>query len=74
MAESVTTHFTTTGMHCHSCAMLIQLTVAELPGVTAVEVDNGTGVTVVTYDPAKVTPDAIITEITGAGYGAEVAS
>jgi len=74
MAESVTTRFVTTGMHCHSCAMLIQLTVSDMTGVTAVDVDNAAGMTVVTYDPAKVTPEGIIGEIVAAGYGAEVAS
>jgi copper chaperone CopZ len=54
--------------------MLIQLTVSDMTGVTAVDVDNAAGMTVVTYDPAKVTPEGIIGEIVAAGYGAEVAS
>lgn len=73
MAEPQTTRFTTTGMHCHSCAMLIQMTVSDLDGVDSVEVDNAAGLTEVTYDPDKVTPEGIITEIVAVGYGAEVA-
>ena len=73
MATPVMTRFTTTGMHCHSCSMLIEMSVADIEGVESVAADNAAGLTDVTYDPDKVTPDMIIVEIVKAGYGAEVA-
>lgn len=73
MAANVTSKFTTTGMHCHSCSMLIQLSVSDLPGVLGVSADSANGLTEVTYDPDQVTPDEIVQEIVKAGYGAELA-
>lgn len=73
MAAPVTSKFTTTGMHCHSCSMLIQMSVGDLPGVADVSADPAGGVTVVTYDPESVSPDDIVAEIVKAGYGAELA-
>lgn len=73
MAASVTSTFITTGMHCHSCSMLIQMTVGDLDGVESVVADNAAGMTEVTYDPDKVSPQMVIDEIVKAGYGAESA-
>ena len=36
----VTRQFVTTGMHCPSCSMLIQMDLSELDGVQAVTVDH----------------------------------
>jgi Cu+-exporting ATPase len=63
----------TTGMHCPSCSMLIEMTVGDLDGVQAVKSDHRTGETDVTYDPSRITPDEIVEAIRSAGYGAEVA-
>lgn len=73
MAEMVTTRFITTGMHCPSCSMLIQMSLEDLEGVASVSVDNAAGMTEVVYDPAVTTPEAIVIEIVKAGYGAQVA-
>jgi copper chaperone CopZ len=54
--------------------MLIQMTVEDLPGVSAAKTEYATGLTDVTYDPDVLDVDAIIAAIAGAGYGAEVAS
>lgn len=35
----------TTGMHCPSCSMLIEMDVGELPGVEAVRAAHADGVT-----------------------------
>lgn len=70
---TVTKHFTTTGMHCPSCSMLIQMDVSDLPGVSSVAADHKTGMTEVTYEDSSVTPDQIIEAIKKAGYGAELA-
>ncbi len=72
MAEN-TVKFKTTGMHCPSCSMLIQMSVGELDGVSSVESDHRTGTTTVTFDDATVTPERIVEEIVKAGYGAEPA-
>lgn len=64
---------TTTGMHCGSCAMLIQMTVEDLPGVSSAKTEYATGLTDVTYDSDLLDTGAIIAAIGGAGYGAEVA-
>ncbi len=74
MADVVTTRFTTKGMHCHSCEMLIEMTVGELEGVAEVRADAAQGVTDVTYDPDVVTVDRILDSILRAGYEANVAS
>jgi copper chaperone CopZ len=66
-----TMHIATTGMHCPSCPMLIELSVCDLPGVTTVRVLNADCSTVVTYDESKISAEAIIEEIRRAGYGAK---
>ena len=63
----------TTGMHCQSCSMLIEMSVGDLDGVSNVSSDYATGRTEVTYDSEKVDVDAILVEIEKAGYAATVA-
>jgi copper chaperone CopZ len=67
----ITRQFVTTGMHCPSCSMLIQMDLSELDGVHAVSVDHRSGLSEVTYDDGIVGPDAIVDAIVRAGYGAE---
>lgn len=69
-----TTRLMTSGMHCRSCSMMVDLTVGELAGVSDVRTDHASGETVVTYDSAAVSLDAIIGAIRGAGYDAEPAA
>jgi len=73
MSEIVTSRFTTTGMHCPSCAALIQMTVEDLPGVESVRSDYPTGITEVRHDAALASDATIIAEIVKVGYGAELA-
>ncbi len=73
MAET-TTHLKTSGMHCRSCSMMVDMTVGELDGVDDVRTDHATGETVVTFENDVVSIEAIIEAIRGAGYEAEVAS
>ncbi len=68
----VTNRFRTTGMHCPSCSMLIQMDISELPGVTEVTSDHRTGLTEVTYDSSLASPEGIAAAIIKAGYDAEV--
>lgn len=69
MAETV--KFKTSGMHCNSCSMLIQMNVGDLNGVASVKADFASGMTEVAYDPAVITPDEICQEIRNSGYEAE---
>ncbi len=61
----------TSGMHCGSCSMLIEMNVGDLPGVTVVKADFASGNTHVEFEPASVTPEEIISAIVEAGYTAE---
>ena len=72
--SEVTARFKTSGMHCASCSMLVDLTLGDLDGVSDSKTDHATGDTVVTFDSDTVTPDAIMQAIRGAGYEAELAS
>jgi copper chaperone CopZ len=62
----------TTGTHCPSCAMLIEMNVSELHGVAEVKASHPDGQATVTYDPEAITAEAIAEEIRKAGYGAEI--
>jgi copper chaperone len=72
MAET-TVRLKTTGMHCGSCAMMIQMTLEDLPGVVGAKVEYATGLGDVTYDSGVVGTDAMVAAVVAAGYGAEVA-
>lgn len=67
-----TAQIKTTGMHCPSCSMLIEMNVGDLPGVLSVKASNADGMTSVDYDPAQIDVSAIVKEIRDAGYGAEL--
>lgn len=69
----VTANLSTSGMHCSSCAMLVDMTLGDVEGVVESHTDHATGKTVVTYDDAAVSLDAIMDAIRGAGYEAEPA-
>ncbi|HEX9092895.1 MAG TPA: heavy-metal-associated domain-containing protein [Coriobacteriia bacterium] len=64
----------TTGMHCSSCSMLIEMAVGDLPGVAAVKADFGRNNTHVEFDPATISLEEITAAITEAGYTAESGS
>ncbi len=72
MAETQTT-LKTTGMHCRSCSMLVDMTVGELEGVESVETDHVSGDTKVSYDLEKVSVDDIVSAIRSAGYDVDQA-
>lgn len=72
MAET-TSRLNTTGMHCSSCAMLVDMTLGDLVGVTASKTDHATGETVVTYDDEVVSLETIMGAIRSVGYEAEPA-
>lgn len=68
--SDVTAHLKTSGMHCRSCSMLVDMTVGELDGVSDVRTDHATGDTVVTFDADVIGVDAIVEAIRSAGYDA----
>ncbi len=68
-----TVTFNTSGTHCSSCAMLIEMTLSDLPGVAEATADHGRGTASATYDPAVTDADALAEEIRKLGYGAEIA-
>ncbi len=70
---TVTKRFSTTGMHCPSCSMLIQMDVSDLPGVSGVNANHRTGITEVTFEEGILSCDQIVETIAKAGYGAESA-
>ncbi len=71
MGGPTTVRIKTTGMHCHSCEMMIQMGLDDLEGVVSAKADSAAGETEVTYDPDTVGVDDIVAAITAAGYGAE---
>lgn len=70
----VTTKLVTSGLHCRSCSMLVDMTVGDLPGVAEVKTDHVSGDTEVRFDSDVVTLDQILNAIRGAGYEAELAT
>lgn len=60
------------GMTCAYCAVAIRPALGKLDGVLSTEVDVEGEKATVTYDPAKVTPDAIAKEVRDLGYPATV--
>ncbi len=73
MAQITEAKLNTTGLHCRSCSMLVDMTVGEIDGVSEVHTDHATGETVVVYDTDATDLDAIISAIRTAGYDAEPA-
>lgn len=60
------------GMHCSSCASLIEETLLEDLGVTRAEVHLQAGRAVVSYDRTRHTPDDLCDAVAAAGYVARV--
>ncbi len=59
------------GMHCAACQARVQGALQTMPGVTAAAVNLMTHTATVTYDPASVTPAAVVDRVRSTGYGAE---
>lgn len=66
-----TLNFKTTGLHCSSCSMLVEMTLGDITGVDSVSCAHATGLTAVTYDPAVVSPDSIFEAVRSTGYEVE---
>ncbi len=61
------------GMHCGGCATGIQMVTEQLDGVTSAFVDLDAKKGTWEIDSTKVSPDAIISEISKLGYSAKLA-
>jgi len=55
------------GMHCTSCAVLIDDVIGEIPGAKALAIDSAGGTVVVSYD-SEATLEAIREAIRGEGF------
>jgi len=64
MASTV---ITVTGMTCSHCVNAVQSEIGQLPGVSGVDVDLGTGAVTVTADPLP-DSDALRKAVDEAGY------
>ena len=61
------------GMHCTSCAINIDFELEDLEGVKEAKTHYAKQISIVTYDPQKVTHEQMIAIITKLGYEAIVA-
>lgn len=66
--------FNVTGMTCSACSAHVTKAVEKLPGVQSVNVNLLRGSMMVEYDPAAENPDAIISAVDTAGYGASLSA
>lgn len=60
------------GMHCTSCAMNIDFELEDLNGVKEAKTNYAKQVSIVTYDPKKVSHAQMIAAISKIGYEVEV--
>jgi len=56
------------GMHCKSCARLIELEMKDKDGVLAASADDAAGEASIEYDPAKIDLEALRQGVRDAGY------
>ena len=68
------TRIPVSGMTCAACQSRVQKTLQKQPGVADATVNLMMGNATVTYDPATVTPAALVDAIRETGYGAELPS
>jgi copper chaperone CopZ len=61
--------FKISGMHCTSCAKLIEMTLEDEMGVRSVSVEYPSGEARVEFDPALASPKSMQDVITSLGYG-----
>lgn len=71
--ETSTAVFQITDMHCTSCALNIDGTLEDLPGVESADTSYAKGHTQVQYDPKKVTTEQLSEAIQELGYTAQLA-
>ncbi|MBI3566863.1 MAG: copper-translocating P-type ATPase [Gemmatimonadetes bacterium] len=67
-----TLNFPVTGMHCAACVGRVQVAIEHAPGVRSAVVNLMTNTATVSFDPAAVSPEAIVEAVVSTGYGAEL--
>lgn len=60
------------GMHCASCAAIIEKTLSKTDGVSSVEVNYGTETATVAFDASKISPQHLSRKIEPLGYSLAV--
>ncbi len=70
-AEGSKATFKVDGMSCGNCSAKVVTALEGIDGVTAAAVDYQTGEALVAYDAEKITPEVLLTTITGVGFAAE---
>lgn len=56
------------GMHCASCAGIIERTLKKVEGVSQIEVNYGTETAMVAFDETKITPEQLSSRMQPLGY------
>ncbi len=56
------------GMHCASCASIIEKTLKKIDGVESIEVNSGTEKAKISFDSLKTSPEALSKQIEPLGY------
>jgi copper chaperone CopZ len=64
--DHLTSTYSISGMTCDHCVMSVREEVAEVPGVTAVDVDLASGLLTVTGDDIR--DEAVTAAVADAGY------
>lgn len=67
-ASRSTVELSVEGMHCQSCVLLIEETLADVPAVDQVVVDLDAARARVSFDPGGISVDALCAAVTGLGY------
>ena len=62
-----------TGMHCAHCVATVEQALQKVSGVYGASVDLEHGSAEVDFDDKRAQPGALVSAVTGVGYGAEVA-
>jgi Cu2+-exporting ATPase/Cu+-exporting ATPase len=65
-------NFKIKGMHCASCASIIEKTFKKTDGINSVEVNYGTETVKINFDQAKITPENLSQKIEKFGYSLEL--
>lgn len=76
LAEEAQTRLHVTGLTCPSCSYIVATALTRVDTVEIaefVEGDAEDGIYVLHYDDAVTTPEALISTVTGVGYGAALA-
>ena len=68
----ITQKFKITGMTCAACSSAVERVTRKMDGVVESNVNLTTALLTITYDEAKVTPEAIIKKVDRAGFSAEL--